>query len=67
MTITLTFGTWMIPLIITIISAIIIFIAGNMKEDHWGFRGFMLFISIIAGGLATITAWIVWGVMLLLK
>ncbi len=66
MTITLTFGTWMIPLIITIISAIIIFIAGNinMKEDHWGF---MFFISIIAGGLATITAWIVWGLMLLLK
>ena len=64
MTITLTFGTWMIPLIITIISAIIIFIAGNMKNDHWGF---FFSISVIAGGLATITAWIVWGLMLLLK
>ncbi len=44
MTITLTFGTWMIPLIITIISAIIIFIAGTNletlleKRKKYGFK-----------------------------
>jgi hypothetical protein len=54
----------MIPLMITIISAIIIFIAVNMKEDFWGF---MCFISIIAGSSATIISWLTWGLMMIFK
>jgi hypothetical protein len=57
-------GAWMIPLIITIISAITIFIANNMKDDHWGF---IRLFSILIGGVATITAWIVWGLMMIFK
>ena len=64
MNITIHLATWMIPLIITIISAITIFIANNMKDDHWSY---ISFISIVTGGAATITAWIVWGLMMIFK
>ena len=86
MTITLTFGTWMIPFVVTIISFILFLIAcwndDNynfssaiafivawattflLEEDYWGV---ISVIAIFAGLAASISSWIVWGLMLLLK
>jgi len=61
MTITLTLGTWIVPLAITILT-LISFIVYNWFEDndYWGFGSLM--ISLI-GIISTITAWIVWLMM----
>ena len=61
MTITLTLGTWIVPLAITILT-LISFIVYNWFEDndYWGFGSLM--ISLI-GIISTITAWIVWLIM----
>ena len=65
MTITLTFGTWMIPFGIAVLSHIIAWIVARLfKEDYWG--------VISAGSIfvafgASISSWITWGLMLLLK
>ena len=65
MTITLTFGTWMIPFGITIFSHIIAWVVARLfKDDLWGV--FSLAASAIALG-ASIASWITWGLMLLLK
>ena len=65
MTITLTFGTWMIPFGITIFSHIIAWVVARFfKDDLWGVLS--LAASAIALG-ASISSWITWGLMLLLK
>ena len=65
MTITLTFGTWMIPFGITILShRIALVVARLFKDDLWGMFSFSAII--IALG-ASISSWITWGLMLLIK
>jgi hypothetical protein len=61
MTITLTLGTWMVPLAITILTLISIMIHYWFEDnDYWGFGALM--VSLI-GAVSTITAWIVWLIM----
>ena len=65
MTITLTFGTWMIPFGISALSFIIAWAETFLlEEDYWGV---ISVISIFAGLAASIVSWITWGLMLLLK
>ena len=65
MTITLTFGTWMIPFGITAISFIVAWATTFLlEEDYWGV---ISVISIFAGLVASIVSWITWGLMLLIK
>ena len=65
MTITLTFGTWMIPFGITALSFIVAWATTFLlEEDYWGV---ISVISIFAGLVASISSWITWGLMLLLK
>jgi hypothetical protein len=65
MTITLTFGTWMIPFGITALSFIVAWTTTFLlEEDYWGV---ISVISIFAGLAASIASWITWGLMLLLK
>ena len=65
MTITFTFGTWMIPFGITALSFIIAWATTFLlEEDLWGMLSFSAII--IALG-ASISSWITWGLMLLLK
>jgi hypothetical protein len=61
MTITLTLGTWIVPLAITILTLISIMIYYWFEDnDYWGFGAVM--VSLI-GAVSTITAWIVWLIM----
>jgi hypothetical protein len=61
MTITLTLGTWIVPLAITILTLISIMIYYWFEDnDYWGFGALM--VSLI-GAVSTITAWIVWLIM----
>ena len=65
MTITLTFGTWMIPFGITAIAFIVAWAATYLlEEDYWGI---VSVIAIFTGLGASIASWITWGLMLLLK
>ena len=65
MTITLTFGTWMIPFGISALSFIIAWATTFLlEEDYWGV---ISVISIFAGLVASIVSWITWGLMLLIK
>jgi hypothetical protein len=65
MTITLTFGTWMIPFGITALSFIVAWTTTFLlEEDYWGV---ISVISIFAGLVASIVSWITWGLMLLIK
>ena len=65
MTITLTLGTWMIPFGITIVSHIIAWVVNRLfKDDLWGVLSFSAII--IALG-ASISSWITWGLMLIIK
>ena len=65
MTITLTFGTWMIPFGITALSFIVAWATTFLlEEDYWGV---ISVISIFTGLGASISSWITWGLMLLLK
>ena len=65
MTITLTFGTWMIPFGITALSFIVAWATTFLlEEDYWGV---ISVISIFAGLVASIVSWITWGLMLLIK
>ena len=65
MTITLTFGTWMIPFGITALSFIVAWTTTFLlEEDYWGV---ISVISIFAGLVASISSWITWGLMLLIK
>jgi hypothetical protein len=64
MTITLTLGTWIVPLTITILTLISIMIYYWFYDnDYWGFGALM--VSLI-GAVSTITAWIVWLIMTLM-
>jgi hypothetical protein len=61
MNITLTLGTWMVPLTITILTLISFIVYYWFEDnDYWGFGSLM--ISFI-GITSTITAWIVWLIM----
>ena len=65
MTITLTFGTWMIPFGITALSFIVAWATTFLlEEDYWGV---ISVIAIFAGLAASIVSWITWGLMLLIK
>ena len=65
MTITLTFGTWMIPFGITALSFIVAWTTTFLlEEDYWGV---ISVISIFTGLGASISSWITWGLMLLIK
>ena len=65
MTITLTFGAWMIPFGITALSFIVAWTTTFLlEEDYWGV---ISVISIFAGLVASIVSWITWGLMLLIK
>jgi len=64
MTITLTLGTWIVPLAITILTLISIMIYYWFEDnDYWGFGVVMVF---LIGFISTITAWIVWLIMTLI-
>jgi hypothetical protein len=58
MTITLTLGTWIVPLAITILT-LISFIVYYWFEDNDDF-GFGVVMVFLIGFISTITAWIVW-------
>ena len=65
MTITLTLGTWMIPFGITIVSHIIAWVVARLfKDDLWGIISAG---SIFVAFGASVSSWITWGLMLLLK
>ena len=64
MTITLTFGTWMIPFGITTIAFIVAWATTFFLDDYWGIASV---IAIFTGLGASIASWITWGLMLLLK
>jgi hypothetical protein len=63
MTITLTFGTWMIPFVVTIIS-FILFLIACWNDDNYNFSSAIAF---LIGVSVTIISWLTWGLMLLLK
>ena len=61
MNITLTLGTWMVPLAITILTLISFIVYYWFEDDNYfGFNALM--VSLI-GAVSTITAWIVWLMM----
>ena len=66
MTITLTLGTWIVPLaitILTLISFIVYYWFEDNDNDCWGFGSLMI---ALMGIPSTITAWIVWLIMTLM-
>ncbi len=64
MTITLTLGTWMVPLAITILTLISFIVYYWFEDnDYWGFGSLMI---ALMGITSTITAWIVWLIMTLM-
>jgi uncharacterized membrane protein len=60
MTITLTLGTWMVPLAITLLSIICVFLVSYFDPDDWGV---LAFITFVGGLVATIISWVVWLIM----
>ena len=64
MTITLTLGTWMVPLIITLLSIICYFSVSLLEDErNWGAFSFMAFFG---GIIATIISWVVWLIITLM-
>jgi hypothetical protein len=64
MTITLTLGTWIVPLTITILTLISFIVYYWFEDnDYWGFFSFM---AIVGGVVATIISWVVWLIMTLM-
>jgi hypothetical protein len=64
MNITLTLGTWMVPLIITLLSIICYFLVSHFEDERdWGVFSFM---AIVGGFVATIISWVVWLIMTLM-
>ena len=58
MNITLTLGTWIVPLIITLLSIICYFLVSHFEDERdWGVFSFM---AIVGGVVATIISWVVW-------
>jgi len=64
MNITLTLGTWMVPLIITLLSIICYFLVSYFEDERdWAVFSFM---AIVGGVVATIISWVVWLIMTLM-
>ncbi len=64
MTITLTLGTWIVPLAITLLS-IICYVVACIYEDQNDLDLWIL-ITFVSGVVATIVSWIVWLIMTLM-
>ena len=64
MTITLTLGTWMVPLAITLLSITCFVVACIFEErndlDLW------IFVTFVGGIIATTISWVVWLMMTLM-
>ena len=65
MTITLTFGTWMVPLAITLLS-ITCFVVACIFEDR-NDLDLWIFVTFVGGIIATAISWVVWLIMTLMK
>ncbi len=64
MTITLTLGTWMVPLAITLLSIICYFLVSFFEDErNWGAFSFLTF---VCGIIATTISWVVWLMMTLM-
>jgi hypothetical protein len=63
MTITLTLGTWIIPLVITLLSIICWVLVTVFEDDYWGV---LTFITFVGGAVATVISWVVWLIMTLM-
>ena len=64
MTITLTLGTWMVPLIITLLS-ITCFVVACIFEDR-NDLDLWIFVTFVGGIIATAISWVVWLIMTLM-
>jgi hypothetical protein len=64
MTITLTLGTWMVPLIITLLS-IICYVVACIYEDQ-NDLDLWIFVTFVGGIIATAISWVVWLIMTLM-
>jgi hypothetical protein len=64
MTITLTFGTWMVPLAITLLS-ITCFVVACIFEDR-NDLDLWIFVTFVGGIIATAISWVVWLIMTLM-
>lgn len=64
MTITLTLGTWIVPLIITLLSIIFVVYVNIFEDDYWGV---LTFGTVVGGVVATVISWVVWLIMTLIK
>jgi len=64
MTITLTLGTWMVPLAITLLS-IICCVVAHIYEDR-NDLDLWIFVTFVGGLVATIISWAVWLIMTLM-
>ena len=63
MTITLTLGTWIVPLIITLLSIIFVVYVNIFEDDYWGV---LTFVTVVGGVVATVISWVVWLIMTLM-
>ena len=61
MTITLTLGTWMVPLAITLLS-IICYVVACIFEDR-NDLDLWIFVTFVGGIIATAISWVVWLMM----
>jgi hypothetical protein len=64
MTITLTLGTWMVPLTITFACIICVQLM-NIFEDDGDWEE-LTFITLVGACVAAVTAWVVWLIMTLI-
>ena len=64
MTITLTLGTWMVPLAITLLS-ITCFVVACIFEDR-NDLDLWIFVTFVGGIIATAISWVVWLIMTLM-
>ena len=64
MTSTLTFGTWMVPLAITLLS-ITCFVVACIFEDR-NDLDLWIFVTFVGGIIATAISWVVWLIMTLM-
>jgi hypothetical protein len=62
-TITLTLGTWVVPLVITLLSIICVVLVDIFEDDYWGV---LTFITFVGGGMATVISWVVWFIITLM-
>jgi hypothetical protein len=64
MTITLTLGTWIVPLAITLLS-IICYVVACIFEDR-NDLDLWIFVTFVGGIIATAISWVVWLIMTLM-